>query len=205
MQKSGSNNFIDYCFKTNKSAGVEKISINKGNCGMLKIFQEKLLEAGCDEAGRGCLARPVFAAAVILPKGFSSHAEWFKAGDRKKQESIAPYNRKGSTGICCCQCVQLEIDEINILKASFKTMHLAIDGLKRKPGLLLIDGNRFAPYKKIPHRCIIKGMQHTCQLLLQVFWQRPAVMNICWTCMTHFLVITGNKIKDMEPLRIAMP
>lgn len=126
---------------------------------MLKIsFQEKLLEAGCDEAGRGCLAGPVFAAAVILPKGFSHPMlNDSKQVTEKNRNQLRLIIEKEALAYAVASVSSREIDEINILKASFKAMHLAIDGLKRKPGLLLIDGNRFAPYKKIPHRCIIKG------------------------------------------------
>ncbi len=126
---------------------------------MLKPFyQDKLIEAGCDEAGRGCLAGPVFAAAVILPKGFAHPL----LNDSKQ---VTENNRNELRLIIESQAVAYavaaidndEIDKINILKASFKAMHLAVDQLNKKPKLLLIDGNRFIPYKKIPHHCIIKG------------------------------------------------
>jgi ribonuclease HII len=100
---------------------------------LLSQYTEKLVEAGCDEAGRGCLAGPVFAAAVVLPIENEAVA-W-------AVESVDPAT----------------IDEINILKASFLAMHKAIGQLGTIPQLLLIDGNRFSPYKKIPHICIVKG------------------------------------------------
>lgn len=126
---------------------------------MLKLsFQEKLLEAGCDEAGRGCLAGPVFAAAVILPKGFSHPLlNDSKQVTEKKRNELRLIIEQEAVAYAVASVSSSEIDEINILKASFKAMHLAVDALKKKPGLLLIDGNRFIPYKKIPHRCIIKG------------------------------------------------
>ena len=126
---------------------------------MLKpFFQQELTEAGCDEAGRGCLAGPVFAAAVILPKDF-----YHPLLNDSKQ--VSPKNRNELRSIIEAEAIAFavagidnnEIDRINILKASFKAMHAALDKLKIKPQLLLIDGNRFARYKKIPHRCIIKG------------------------------------------------
>lgn len=126
---------------------------------MLKPFyQEELIEAGCDEAGRGCLAGPVFAAAVILPKDFFHPL----LNDSKQ---VTEKNRNGLRTIIETSAISFgvasidnnEIDRVNILKASFKAMHLALEKLKKKPQLLLIDGNRFVPYKKIPHRCIIKG------------------------------------------------
>jgi ribonuclease HII len=122
-------------------------------------YQSELTEAGCDEAGRGCYAGPVFAAAVILPAGF-----FHPLLNDSKQVSEPHRNELRifieSTALAWNVALvdQDEIDRINILKASFKAMHLALDGLKRpKPRLLLIDGNRFTPYKKIPHRCIVKG------------------------------------------------
>ena len=126
---------------------------------MLKFFyQEVLIEAGCDEAGRGCLAGPVFAAAVILPKDFFhpllNDSKQVKENDRNELRLII---EKESVAFAVASIDNDEIDRINILKASFKAMHLALDKLKKKPQLLLIDGNRFVPYKKIPHRCIIKG------------------------------------------------
>lgn len=121
-------------------------------------FDKNLLEAGCDEAGRGCLAGPVFAAAVILPKTYRN--KWLddskKLSDKDRYELRPEIEEKAETwalGIVD----NVEIDEINILKASFLAMHRAIEQLDKKPELLLIDGNRFTPYKKTPHECIIKG------------------------------------------------
>ena len=116
------------------------------------------MEAGCDEAGRGCLAGPVYAAAVILPRDFSHPLlnDSKQVPEKTREELRLIIEEKAiawSVASVSCQ----EIDTINILKASFKAMHLALDGLKKKPGLLLIDGNRFTPYKKIPHRCIVQG------------------------------------------------
>ncbi len=126
---------------------------------MLKSYFDKLLiEAGCDEAGRGCLAGPVYAASVILPKNYKN--KWLddskKLSDKDRYELRPEIEQKAITwaiGVVD----NVEIDEINVLKASFLAMHRAIDKLKQKPELLLIDGNRFTPYKKIPHQCIIKG------------------------------------------------
>ena len=126
---------------------------------MLKsFFQEGLIEAGCDEAGRGCLAGPVFAAAVILPKKFShpllNDSKQVIEKDRNELRKII---ESSAISFAVASIDNAEIDKINILKASFKSMHLALNKLKKKPQLLLIDGNRFVPYKKIPHHCIIKG------------------------------------------------
>lgn len=126
---------------------------------MLKpSFSGQLIEAGCDEAGRGCLAGPVFAAAVILPEGFQNEilndSKKLKEANRDKLRIII---EKEATAWAVASVDNILIDEINILNASFLAMHLALDKLNTRPELLLIDGNRFKPYKKIPHRCIIKG------------------------------------------------
>lgn len=121
-------------------------------------FQEELVEAGCDEAGRGCYAGPVFAAAVILPPGFFhpllNDSKQVTPEDRNELRS---YIEANALAWSVAQVDQDEIDKINILKASFKAMHLALDRLSLRPRLLLIDGNRFTRYKRVPHRCIVKG------------------------------------------------
>ena len=126
---------------------------------MLKPFYQKdLIEAGCDEAGRGCLAGPVFAAAVILPVNFNHPLlNDSKQVTEKNRNELRLVIEKSALAFAVASIDNDEIDKINILKASFKAMHLALDKLKKKPQLLLIDGNRFYTYKKIPHRCIIKG------------------------------------------------
>jgi len=126
---------------------------------MLKPFyQEKLIEAGCDEAGRGCLAGPVFAAAVILPGDFYQPLlNDSKQVTEKNRNELRAIIESSAIAYAVASIDNDEIDRVNILKASFKAMHLALDKLKKKPGFLLIDGNRFVSYKKIPHRCIIKG------------------------------------------------
>jgi ribonuclease HII len=125
---------------------------------MLAFFQNKIPEAGCDEAGRGCYAGPVFAAAVILPSDFEhpllNDSKKVKEPDRY---TLRTFIEKNATSFAVAMVSVEEIDSINILRASFTAMHRAIDQLKTKAQLLLIDGNRFIPYKKIPHHCIIKG------------------------------------------------
>ena len=126
---------------------------------MLKAFyQEKLIEAGCDEAGRGCLAGPVYAAAVILPKSFSHPLlNDSKQVTEENRNELRLIIESEAIAFAVASIDNDEIDKINILKASFKAMHQALDKLKMKPQLLLIDGNRFVPYKKTPNHCIIKG------------------------------------------------
>lgn len=125
---------------------------------LLPYFQNILTEAGLDEAGRGCYAGPVFAAAVILPPGFHHPLlNDSKQLKEKQRDLLRPIIEKESIAFAVASVDNNEIDVINILQASFKAMHLSIDQLAVKPGLLLIDGNRFKQYKNIPHECIIKG------------------------------------------------
>lgn len=126
---------------------------------MLKNFHtEGIIEAGCDEAGRGCLAGPVFAAAVILPVDFfHPMLNDSKQVLEKDRNELRIFIEKEALCYAVASVDNEEIDNINILKASFKAMHLAIEQLKIKPQQLLIDGNRFIKYKRTPHHCIIKG------------------------------------------------
>lgn len=121
-------------------------------------FTKDLTEAGCDEAGRGCLAGPVVAAAVILPKKFR-HKLLTDSKQLKKdaREELRHEIQKAAIAWAVAEVSHTEIDEINILNASFKAMHLALDKLQEQPQLLLIDGNRFKPYRDVRHECIIKG------------------------------------------------
>ena len=126
---------------------------------MLKLFyQNELKEAGCDEAGRGCLAGPVFAAAVILPENFYHPLlNDSKQVTEANRSELRLFIEANAAAYAVAMVDNEEIDKINILKASFKAMHLAIDKLNIKPQLLLIDGNRFIKYKRTAHKCIIKG------------------------------------------------
>jgi ribonuclease HII len=126
---------------------------------MLKRYLDKqLIEAGCDEAGRGCLAGPVFAAAVILPKTFRHKLlnDSKKLNDAQRR-SLRPVIEEKAIAWAVAQVSVEEIDQINILNASFLAMHRALDQLQKVPESLLIDGNRFKRYKHIPHHCIIEG------------------------------------------------
>src|SRR5437868_1065478 len=126
---------------------------------MLQAYLYKTkTEAGVDEAGRGCFAGPVFAAAVILPTDFHHPLlNDSKQLQEKERDLLRPLIEKESIAYAVAAVDNDEIDIINILQASFKAMHLAIDQLKVKPELLLIDGNRFKPYSNIRHECVIKG------------------------------------------------
>ena len=121
-------------------------------------YQTELWEAGCDEAGRGCYAGPVFAAAVILPKDFYHHLlNDSKQLSEKQRAELAPIIKQNALAWAVASQSPAEIDEINILKASIKSMHLALDQLKKKVQFIAVDGNRFYSYKSIPHQTIIKG------------------------------------------------
>lgn len=125
---------------------------------LLNCYQNELVEAGCDEAGRGCLAGPVFAAAVILPKDFKAgELNDSKKLNHKQREALRIIIEKEAIAWAVAEVDHLEIDKINILNASFLAMHRAIEKLTRKPEYLVIDGNRFKTYPEIPHACIVKG------------------------------------------------
>lgn len=125
---------------------------------MLKAFYKTHLEAGTDEAGRGCLAGPVTAAAVILPKDYSNDM----LNDSKilteiKRNNLKPVIETDAASFGIAQVFPDEIDEINILNASFLAMHRALDQLTTTPEFIIVDGNRFNPYPNTPHACIVKG------------------------------------------------
>lgn len=125
---------------------------------LLPFYHNKFIEAGLDEAGRGCFAGPVFAAAVILPKEFHHPLlNDSKQLNKEQREMLRPVIEQAAISYSVCSVDNDEIDRINILQASFKAMHLSLNKLKHKPQLLLIDGNRFKNYKDLPHQCIIKG------------------------------------------------
>ncbi len=125
---------------------------------LARYYKKNTMEAGCDEAGRGCLAGPVVAAAVILPAGYEN----ILLNDSKKlsanaREKLQPEIEREALAWAVAFVDNTKIDEINILNASFLAMHKAIEQLNTKPELLLIDGNRFNPYPDIDHECFIKG------------------------------------------------
>ena len=125
---------------------------------LLLFLQKGRLEAGCDEAGRGCLAGPVFAAAVILPEDFENDLlNDSKQLTEKQRYALRPIIEQQALAFAVGIVDNHEIDRINILNASFLAMHRAVNQLTLKPDHLLIDGNRFKAFQDIPHTCIIKG------------------------------------------------
>ena len=125
---------------------------------LLPYLEANRIEAGCDEAGRGCLAGSVFAAAVILPPDFKNDdLNYSKQLSEKKRYALRPVIEKEAIAWAVGIVTPEEIDKINILKASFLAMHRAIDQLQVRPEHLLIDGNRFTPYPDIKHTTVVKG------------------------------------------------
>ncbi len=135
-----------------------KVSHKNSKPALLSCYKEGRLEAGIDEAGRGCLAGPVFASAVILKPGFYhpllNDSKKLSASQRQELKKII----EKEAGFFAVAAVDNKIiDQINIVQASVRAMHDALSGLKAMPEFLLIDGNYFTPYKNVPHQCIIKG------------------------------------------------
>jgi Ribonuclease HII len=145
--------FPRFCLCLNKT-----LSLQKQNEMLLSHALAGRIEAGCDEAGRGCLAGPVCAAAVILPPDFS-HPQLndSKQLSRKQREKLRDIIQKEALAWAIAWASPQEIDEINILWASVLAMHRAVEQLTLRPEHLLIDGNRFKPYPNIPHTCVVGG------------------------------------------------
>ena len=135
---------------------------------LLPYLNENLIEAGCDEAGRGCLAGAVYAAAVILPKDFKNELlNDSKQLTEKQRYALREVIEKEAIAWAVGIVSPEEIDEINILRASFLAMHRAVDQLTTRPQHLLIDGNRFTKYPGVPHTTVVKG------------WRREISFNSC--------------------------
>jgi ribonuclease HII len=125
---------------------------------LLPYFQQDYIEAGCDEAGRGCLAGPVFAAAVILPRSFShpllNDSKKIKEKDRFELRDVV---QRESLAYAVASVDHIEIDKMNILNASIFAMHLALRQLQIRPEFIIVDGNRFKSFEDVGHHCIVKG------------------------------------------------
>ena len=125
---------------------------------MLQLFYHSSLEAGTDEAGRGCLAGPVTAAAVILPSDFKNDLLTdSKQLTEKQRNLLRPIIEREAVAYAVCHVLPAEIDELNILRASITAMHRAIAQLKITPDFIAVDGNKFVPYHKVPYACVVKG------------------------------------------------
>lgn len=146
---------------------------------LLPYMETGRIEAGCDEAGRGCLAGAVFAAAVILPEDFKNEdLNDSKQLSEKKRYKLRPVIEREAIAWAVGIVSPEEIDKINILKASFLAMHRAIEQLKVRPEHLLIDGNRFTPYPDIPHTTVVKGDGKYLSTPPPLYWLKPIVMII---------------------------
>lgn len=125
---------------------------------LIKNWQNKYIEAGCDEVGRGCLAGPVVAASVILDENFNNFLiKDSKTLSKTSIKELAEYIKTNARDYAIAELPPEFIDKHNILNASIHAMHLALDQLKVRPEFILVDGNRFHPYNYIPHQCVIKG------------------------------------------------
>ena len=125
---------------------------------LLPYYHKDVIEAGCDEAGRGCLAGPVYAAAVILPPDFRNDMlNDSKQLSEKKRYALRQVIEREALAWAVGIVTNKEIDQINILRASILAMHRALDTLKLRPEEIIVDGNRFTPYKKLPYTTIVKG------------------------------------------------
>jgi len=121
-------------------------------------MHEGIAEAGCDEAGRGCLAGPVYAAAVILPPGFRcDQLNDSKQLSERERDQLRVVIEREALSYAVASCSPGEIDRLNILRASIEAMHRALRSLGLTPQHILVDGNRFLPYEQIPHSCVVKG------------------------------------------------
>jgi ribonuclease HII len=150
---------------------------------LLNFYKEGVIEAGCDEAGRGCLAGPVFAAAVVLPKTFHhpqlNDSKMLSSSVRKNLRAII---ERESLAWAVASVDPITIDEINILRASIRAMHLALDKLTLRPEHILVDGNHFRPYNAVPHFCAIKGDSKYASVaaasILAKTWRDECMLNL---------------------------
>lgn len=134
------------------------LKMPKQMCGLLSYLHADTLEAGCDEAGRGCIAGPVFAAAVILPKHFEcSQLNDSKQLSERQRASLRFVIEENALAYAVASCSVQEIEEVNILHASIRAMHKALKKLNMLPEHILVDGSYFTAFQKIPHTCVVKG------------------------------------------------
>lgn len=137
---------------------IDEVSSPVNHLALLSPFYHSPLEAGTDEAGRGCLAGPVTAAAVVLPKGYSEHGlNDSKILSPARRMALKPKIEQQALTFGVCHIFPEEIDEMNILNASITAMHGALAKLSEKPPFIIVDGNRFTPYRSVPHECIVRG------------------------------------------------
>jgi hypothetical protein len=173
---------------------------------LLPFHQPDRLEAGCDEAGRGCLAGPVYAAAVILPPDFYHPLlNDSKQMTESQRETLRAVIEQNALAWAVARAEPEEIDRINILHASFLAMHRALDGLATRPEFILVDGNRFRSYRDVPHLCVVKGDGSMPLSQRHLFWPKPIGMRKCndWPTSSH--TTTGQQTKATLPLPTGKP
>jgi len=158
---------------------------------LFSFFSEDLIEAGCDEAGRGCLAGPVFAAAVILPKEYKNdQLNDSKKLTDKKRRIVRAQIENDAVAWAIAMVDNAEIDKINILNASIEAMHQAVSKLVIEPQLLLIDGNRFKKYENFQHKCIVKGDS--------IYLSIAAASVLAKTYRDDFMIKINNEYPDYQ-------
>lgn len=169
-------------------------------------YYKDMVEAGCDEAGRGCLAGSVYAAAVILPPGYqNAELNDSKKLTDKKRKALREQIERDAVAWAVGIVTPEEIDKINILNASFLAMHRALDQLKVRPEAVIVDGNRFKPYKDLPYTTIVKGDGKYLSIAAAASLPRPIVMItwMRWQKNTHNTI--GKATRAILPRSIVLP
>ena len=173
---------------------------------LLPYLNKELIEAGCDEAGRGCLAGSVYAAAVILPKDFKTELlNDSKQLTEHQRYALREVIEKEALAWAVGVVTPAEIDEINILNASFLAMHRALDGLKLKPQHLLIDGNRFKKYQDVPHTTVVKGDGKYLSIAAASILAKTYRDDYMKALHEEYPYMTGALIRDIPPRSIVRP
>ena len=173
---------------------------------LLPYLNPDVTEAGLDEAGRGCLAGAVYAAAVILPKDYRNEMlNDSKQLSEKKRYLLREQIERDALAWAVGVVTPQEIDEINILNASFLAMHRALDQLAVRPEALLVDGNRFKPYRDLPHTTVVKGDGKYMSIAALPFWPRLTATIICFACMRNIPCTVGIPTKVIRPRRTVKP
>lgn len=169
-------------------------------------YYKDMVEAGCDEAGRGCLAGSVYAAAVILPPGYqNAELNDSKKLTDKKRKALREQIERDAVAWAVGIVTPEEIDKINILNASFLAMHHALDQLKVRPGAVIVDGNRFKPYKDLPYTTIVKGDGKYLSIAAAASLPRPIVMITWMRWQKNIRSTTGKATRVILPRSIVLP
>ena len=180
------------------------MSKDKETNHLLPHYYTDLIEAGCDEAGRGCLAGSVYAAAVILPRNYDNPLlNDSKKLSEKKRRELRDMIVRDAVAWAVGVVTPEEIDKINILKASFLAMHRALDQLKVRPEAVIVDGNRFTPYQDLPYTTIVKVTESIKPLPQQAYLLRHSETNIWTGWLKSIHTTTGRRTRDIQLRRTA--